>query len=286
MAEQGPRLNSQPRDLGGPIPPHGTLTTMNRDIENTLQLQRIDLQRSELEKELAALPKHIAAIEKQLETGLRNLESDRAVLAANQKDRRSQDADIQTHQQKISKLRDQMMSAKTNEQYRAFQHEIAFCEESISKCEDRILVLMEHTEALEANVKAAEAELARQKTAVEAEKADARKRGLADMAKLKELAAQRAEVLKEVPAPLYTAYERIRKRTAIAVAEAAAGRCNACQLELRPQLMQEVRRGDSINFCENCRRILYYNPAIAFDTATGPGHAAAPSGAGKRVDMT
>lgn len=258
---------------------------MNRDIENTLQLQRIDMQRSDLEKELAALPKHIATIEKQLEAGFRKLESDRALLAANQKDRRSQDSDIQTHQQKISKLRDQMMSAKTNEQYRAFQHEIAFCEESISKCEDRILVLMEQTEALEANVKTAEAELAKQKTAVEAEKADARKRAAADMAKLKELAAQRAEVQKEVPAAIYSAYERIRKRTATAVAEAAAGRCSACQLELRPQLMQDVRRGDSINYCENCRRILYYNPSIAFDPATGPGHAA-PSGAGKRVDMT
>ena len=30
------------------------------------------------------------------------------------------------HEQKISKLRDQMLGAKTNEQYRAFQHEIEY----------------------------------------------------------------------------------------------------------------------------------------------------------------
>jgi predicted nucleic acid-binding Zn-ribbon protein len=259
------------------------LRAMNQDIEKALQLQRIDMQRSDLEKEIAALPKQIALIEQQLASHQRKLEADRATLAANQKDRRSQDTDIQSHQQKISKLREQMMTAKNNEQYRAFQHEITFCEESTAKCEDRILVLMEQTEQLEANVKAAEAALAKEKAQVDAQKDEARKRAAEDQTKLKALAAERSEVQTTIAAPVYAAYERIRKRTPVAVAAAAGGRCSACQLELRPQLMQEVRKGDGIYFCENCRRLLYYNPPVAFDPATGPGPAA---GEGKRVDMT
>ena len=35
-----------------------------------------------------------------------------------------------------------MLGAKTNEQYRAFQNEIGFCEQAIRKAEDRILDLM------------------------------------------------------------------------------------------------------------------------------------------------
>jgi predicted nucleic acid-binding Zn-ribbon protein len=259
------------------------LRAMNQEIEKALQLQRIDMQKSELEKEIATLPKHIAAIEQQLVAHQRQLEANRATLAANQKDRRGQETDIQAHQQKISKLRDQMMAAKNNEQYRAFQHEITFCEESIAKCEDRILVLMEQTEQLEGNVKAAEAALAKEKVHVDGEKDAARKRTAEDQAKLKQLFAERTEVQTALPAPLYAAYERIRKRTAIVVAEASGGRCQACQLELRPQVMQEVRKGDGIFYCENCRRMLYYNPTVAFDPATGPGPAAND---GKRVDMT
>lgn len=258
------------------------LRAMNQDIEKALHLQRIDTQKSELEKEIAALPKHIAAIEQQLTSHQRQLEADRATLAANQKDRRSQETDIQAQQQKISKLRDQMMTAKNNEQYRAFQHEITFCEEAISKCEDRILVLMEQTEQLEANVKAAEANLAKEKAHVEAEKDAARKRTAADQARLKELLAERTQLQGSLPAPVYAAYERIRKRTPVVVAAAQGGRCSACQLELRPQVMQEVRKGDGIYYCENCRRILYYQAPIAFDPATGPG----PAAEGKRVDMT
>ena len=97
---------------------------------------------AELEKEVAALPKHIAVIEKTLESHQRRLEADRAALTANQKDRKKLEGDVQMNEQKISKLRDQMLGAKTNEQYRAFQHEITFCEDSIRKAEDRILDLM------------------------------------------------------------------------------------------------------------------------------------------------
>jgi len=86
------------------------------------------------------------------------------------------DADIQVHQQKISKLRDQMLSAKNNEQYRAFQHEIDFCEKEISKSEDSILEFMGQAEPLDRNVKGAEASLKKEKAEVEAEKNEARER--------------------------------------------------------------------------------------------------------------
>jgi predicted nucleic acid-binding Zn-ribbon protein len=64
-----------------------------------------------------------------------------------------------------------MLGAKTNEQYRAFQHEITFCEAAIRKAEDRTLDLMSESEPLDANVKKAEAALKEEKQQVEAEKA-------------------------------------------------------------------------------------------------------------------
>ena len=116
---------------------------------------------------MAALPKHIAAIEKALDGHLRKLEADKAALAANQKERKRIEGEIQMNEQKISKLRDQMLGAKTNEQYRAFQHEIEYLEKEIRKFEDRILELMSESEALDGNVKKADAALKEEKQAVE-----------------------------------------------------------------------------------------------------------------------
>src|ERR1051326_5866091 len=156
-----------------------------------IQLQSLDQRIAAIEKEVAALPKHIAVIEKTLESHIRKLEADRAALAGNQKDRKRLEGDIQVHEQKISKLRDQMLQAKTNEQYRAFQHEIEFIEKEIRTAEDRILELMSESEPLEANVKKAEAALKEEKQQVESEKTRARERTAVDQSQLDVLRAER-----------------------------------------------------------------------------------------------
>src|SRR6201981_2520153 len=106
---------------------------MTAEMEQVTRLQSVDLKIAELEREIATLPKHIAHIEKTLDSHLRRLEADRAALTANQKERKQLEDDIKIENQKISKLKDQMLSAKTNEQYRAFQNEIGFCEQAIRK---------------------------------------------------------------------------------------------------------------------------------------------------------
>src|SRR5215467_4954595 len=101
---------------------------MKLDLDLVTRLQNLDLRTVELHREVAALPKHIAQIEKTLDSHLRRLEADRAALAANQKERKNCEDDVKVQHQKISKIRDQSLNAKTNEQYRAFQHEIEYCE--------------------------------------------------------------------------------------------------------------------------------------------------------------
>ncbi|MGH9722420.1 MAG: zinc ribbon domain-containing protein, partial [Bryobacteraceae bacterium] len=149
---------------------------MLADISYAIRLQELDDRAAEASREIAALPKHIAEIEKKLESHQRKLEADRAALAANQKDRKKLESDIQMTEQKASKLRDQMLQAKTNDQYRAFQHEIEFCEKEVRRAEDQILELMSSSEPLEKNVKAAEQALKIEKTQVETEKEQARER--------------------------------------------------------------------------------------------------------------
>src|SRR4051794_10236593 len=110
---------------------------MPPDLKLVVRLQELDNRLAELMREIAALPKHVAEIEKKLTSHERKLEADRAALAANLKERKKCESDIEVQKQKISKLRDQMQGAKTNDQFRAFQHEIEFCEKEIRKSEDR-----------------------------------------------------------------------------------------------------------------------------------------------------
>lgn len=233
------------------------------DLHLALRLQALDRRIASLESEIAALPKHVAEIEKQLEAHTRQLERDRAALAANGRDRKKLEGDIQIHEQKISKLRDQMLQAKTNEQYRAFQNEIAYAEGEIRKAEDRILDLMEQSEPLDKNVKASEIDLKQQQQHVEGEKKIARERTTASQKELAEKTAERTSVSSQMDQKFYAEYERIRKKTKnTPIAEAIDGHCDACRISLRPQFFQDLRKGDKIMFCESCGRILVYNPVI------------------------
>ena len=239
---------------------------MTADIAQVNRLQSLDIRIAELEREIATLPKHIAQIEKALDSHLRRLEADRAALAANQKERKRLEDDGKVETQKISKLKDQMLLAKTNEQYRAFQHEITYCEEAIRKSEDRILDLMSEAEPLDANVKKAEAALTEEKKQVEAEKKQARERTAVDQKQLGELQTERKTLVDSVSPQMYRHYERIRKKWhGHAVAEVIDGRCSACQILLRPQFYQDLRNTSEVMFCESCGRILYYNPPVSFE---------------------
>src|SRR5271165_6992534 len=173
------------------------------DLKLVIRLQEIDDRLTELAREISALPKHIAEIEKKLVSHERKLEADRAALAANQKERKKCEGEIQIQEQKISKLKDQMQQAKTNDVFRAFQNEIEFCQKEIRKSEDRILELMAESEPLDRNVKAAEAELKTEKEQVEAEKRDTRERTAADQKAAAGLQNERTEIVAGITPSVY-----------------------------------------------------------------------------------
>ena len=237
---------------------------MLSDLKLAIRLQEVDNRLADLNREISALPKHIAEIEKKLISHERKLEADRAALAANQKERKKCDGDIQAQDQKISKLKDQTLQAKTNEVYRAFQNEVEFCQKEIRKSEDRILELMTESEPLDRNVKAAEAALKTEKAQVDAEKQQARERTAIDQAASADLRKERVEIVAGITPAVYQRYTRVCKmRRGIGIAEAVDGRCTACNMSMRLQFFQELRKGDQVMACESCLRILYYNPPQA-----------------------
>jgi predicted nucleic acid-binding Zn-ribbon protein len=239
---------------------------MHQDVAITLQLQTIDRRIAELRREIATLPRQIAEIENTLISHMKRLELDKAALAANQRERKRLDGEVAAHQQKISKLRDQMLLAKTNDQYRAFQHEIDFEEKAIRKCEDQTLDLMGEAEALETNVKTAEVSLAAEKKLVFAERAKAQARTAEDKVELAKDEAEHALYAQKLSAPALAYYQRLRTRyykEGDVVAEAKNSMCQACMMLMRPQYFQDVKAGEQVLNCENCRRILYYDePAV------------------------
>jgi predicted nucleic acid-binding Zn-ribbon protein len=231
------------------------------DIDKLLELQMADKEIRRLREEVAALPRRTAVIEQKLAGTRAQLEKARAAAKADETNRKSFEANIKDLQGKISKYRDQSLDVKTNEQYKALQHEIQFAEQEIRLNEDRILDVMVNVDARDKQVKAAEADLKAETAAIEKEKEEARKVTAEDEKKLADWNSKRDGLRHGVSEDVLRQYDRVAKFRGTGLAEVRDQKCMGCQVKLRPQTYNEVRNGERVMACESCQRIYYFNPA-------------------------
>ena len=230
------------------------------DLKNLLDLQVADREITRLKDEIAALPKRVAAIEEQLAGTKAVLEKAKAAVKADDAAKRKYESSIQDSRQKISKYRDQMLDVKTNEQYKALQHEVNFAEKDIAANEDKILELMINAEAREKEVKAAEADLKAETAEIEKEKAEAREKTAEDEKLVAEWNAKRDSYRSGIAADLLRHYDRVVKLRRTGLSEVRDQKCMTCQVMLRPQTYNVVRAGEQVVICDSCQRILYFDP--------------------------
>lgn len=234
---------------------------MNPDLEKLIELEKADREIARLTEEVAALPKRVAAIEERLADDKAAVEHAKTAIKQNEASRRKLEADIQTGQQKIIKYREQSSGVKTNEEYRALMHEVAFAEKEIGTCEDKILELMIALEAEEKALKTAETQMKAETLEIEKEKTEVRTRTAEDERLLAELAEKRTQLRSGVGDSALAHYDRVMRQRKSAIAEARGQKCMSCFVMLRPQTWEDIRTNQQIITCSSCGRILYYDPA-------------------------
>ena len=134
----------------------------------------------------------------------------------------------------------------------------AYAQGEIKKHEDAILERMLEADELTATIKAAEADLATQQKAIDAERARMKTEDAERQKALEKVVADRAALVAQIDKQVLATYERVAaNRHGVAVADAHDGICSVCHVRLRPQVANTVRRNDSIVQCDSCQRILY-----------------------------
>ena len=156
-----------------------------------------------------------------------------------------------------------MNGARTNEQFRAFQHEIQFCKDAIDQFEERILENMEQAETLQSNVSQAAADLKVEEANVAKDVEVASARIEADKQERARKALDRNAAVGQVLSSTMQVYERIRKVRGTAVAPVIDESCGACHVRVRPKVLQDLRHlTDGIFTCESCGLIVYLPDAL------------------------
>src|SRR5271166_26879 len=143
---------------------------MHPVIPRLVELQRVDHQAAAIRAELDTFPKRVQEADAKLAGAKAALASAKETLAHDVSERKKIEFDVQQWKDRAKKYRDQSGAVKTNEAYKALQHEIANAEAEVAKAEDAQLNVMMSGEEAERRVKHAEANLKEDETAVNKER--------------------------------------------------------------------------------------------------------------------
>src|SRR4029077_7030209 len=132
---------------------------MHPAIPHLIELQRIDHQVAALRAELDTFPKRIREADAKLNGARAGVAAAKDAHKNSQKERKKFELDVEQWKDRARKYRDQSGAVKTNEAYKALQHEIANAEAEVAKAEDRQMDVMMLVEEAERRVRSSEASL-------------------------------------------------------------------------------------------------------------------------------
>jgi predicted nucleic acid-binding Zn-ribbon protein len=151
-------------------------------LQDLLELQSVDTRLQGVRARLASFPKRSAEVDGRVAAAKAELDKSKAAQLAVIRDRKKYELDVEQWKERVRKYKDQTSQVKTNEAFKALQHEVDNGEKEISNAEDRLLEQMVAGEEYERQIKASEKvvkeaeEVARAERAkIESEKKEAEK---------------------------------------------------------------------------------------------------------------
>jgi uncharacterized protein len=233
---------------------------MHPAIPQLLELQRLDQIVAAARAELDGLPKRLREADAKLNGARAAVAAAREAHTQALTRRKKLELDVEEWRGRAKKYREQSSSVKTNEAYKALQHEIANAEAEASKAEDLVLEQMMALEELERRVKHTEADLREFETAISAEKKQMQMQYGEKKKKMEAALAEREGVAQNVPEDMLNLYARVDKRhPGTALAEARGEQCRACGMRVLPHVLQMLttETDEEVFRCEMCGRIFY-----------------------------
>ncbi len=237
---------------------------MNPDLRAQIALlvdiQAIDSQARQFQRQRDGVIGRLASLDERLRQAEERLAQDGAAIATWKKQYRALEGESQQQLAKISRSREKLMAVKTNKEYTLSLKEIEDLQATASGIDDRMLEILEALDAAEKDQALRRGELAVLSQAVAREKADIAAEAEDARRQQETLMAEVETCWRKVNPEMLVTFRsaRARQPKGIAVAAVSDAVCRGCNMNIPPQLYNELQRWDSIKYCPNCQRIIYW----------------------------
>ena len=222
-------------------------------------LQKIETETDKIKSNLDDVSRRFNKLDAGVVEFEQTLEDEKSYLSELKKKYRDFESDTQANISRIKKSREKLSVIKNNREYQSLLKEIEDLKTKISKIEDEMIECLELTEKTEKNISSKKSELVRLTDQVVLEKEKIKQEVADGEEKLARLEIDRKKMSGIVEPELLETFTKVKATQAgkIAIVPVKDAVCRGCNMNIPPQMYNELYLGDTLRFCPNCQRIIY-----------------------------
>ncbi len=234
------------------------MSNLKEQLRILVDLQKAEVAISNSEKELAGIDDRVNALNAELVDYQDRVSHQEQMLDDLKKQFRSDEDEVQMIETQVVKSKEKLGAVKTNKEYQSMLKEIDELKIKSSDLEDQMLEHLDRIESSEKDLTEKKADLADVSYEIQQKQDEIRKNADKQRVEMASMVQKRGEIWNDIEEKLRGVYENVKRQgNGIAMAEIIDGVCQACRMNIPPQLYNDLMRMDSIRMCPHCQRIMY-----------------------------
>jgi predicted nucleic acid-binding Zn-ribbon protein len=232
-------------------------------IQNLMDLQTIDLEIQKIDEQMADGHGELLTKKKQIEQGHESIADYKEQFELGEKRRRELEASISDEAERIKDRQTKLMSIQTNREYQSILKEIEDTKQANQQREEELTLLMEQSELIEKKIEEISKRCAEQEIELEADSKKVAQESAKLEAEKEKITKVREAQAKKVDSKYLTRYEMLRvKRNGLAVTGVTRGVCRGCNMNIPPQMFNQLMKEQELLTCPTCNRMMYHQPEL------------------------
>ncbi len=232
---------------------------IKEQIKILVNLQNIERESANIKSKLNDVSTRVDVLDSRLSEVEGNVGNETVQLENLQKQYREFESGVQMNLAQVQKSQVKLRSIKTNKEYQSVLKEIEDIQNKNSLIEDEMITYLERMDDAEKVISLKKEEFATVKDDVSIEKESIARETEQNKKRLAELEAEWEKISIKIDSELIRKYTTVKEKVksrAVAVVKNAV--CQGCNLNIPPQLYNELQRFDNLKFCPHCQRIIYW----------------------------
>jgi predicted nucleic acid-binding Zn-ribbon protein len=225
------------------------------------EIQKIDLEIRNFRQSLDAIPSTLRQLESKVAEIQGKISSLREQSSGALSEAQTMQNAVEEEGRKIRKWESRLNDIRNQREFQALNRETEGSRRANRDTEERIHEILKNKDQFEEDLKTLEGLLETAQSQCREEKATVDEKSQAMEKTLAVHKARRDVLVPGIPKALFRKYDAIAaKRFGLGLAQVVAGCCQGCNMKLPPQLYNILQRGDTIEQCPSCYRLVFWEP--------------------------